>query len=261
MTGINAVKGTAGGVRPLVRRSNLARRQAGLAGNVLTLSQIPKGLSAVRLPISTRWGCCALLGALLSGCNASLPFVRDEALAAGRVAKSDPSETAGSAATKRGTQQQARVLFDSEYDSFDSSESSDTLAYALSLTGTRYRYGGTTPAEGFDCSGFVRYVFGHFGVELPRSAREMAAALPKVDADERRPGDLVFFNTNGKPFSHVGIYLGNGRFVHATSSRTKLVMVSELSDSYWSKRLNGVRRPPAEALALSLIEDPLFVRL
>jgi len=214
----------------------------------------------VRLPIPTRWGCCALMGALLSGCNASLPFVRDEGLAPRQVAKSDPSETAGSAAIERGTQQ-ARVLFDSEYDSFDSSESSDTLAYALSLTGTRYRYGGTTPAEGFDCSGFVRYVFGHFGVELPRSAREMAAALPKVDTDDRRPGDLVFFNTNGRPFSHVGIYLGNGRFVHATSSRTKLVMVSELSDSYWSKRLNGVRRPPAETLAVSLLEDPQFIRL
>lgn len=214
----------------------------------------------MRLPISTRWGCCALLGALLSGCNASLPFVRDEAPAAGPVAQSASSPTAGSAAIERGAQSQARVLFDSEYDSFDSSESSGTLAYALSLTGTRYRYGGTSPTEGFDCSGFVRYVFGHFGVELPRSAREMAAALPKVATDDRRPGDLIFFNTNGRPFSHVGIYLGKGRFVHATSSRTKLVMVSELSDSYWSKRLNGVRRPPAEALAVLLLDDPLFVR-
>ncbi|MCG3144994.1 MAG: hypothetical protein HONDAALG_02529 [Gammaproteobacteria bacterium] len=214
----------------------------------------------MRLPISTRWGCCALLGALLSGCNASLPFVRDEAPAAGPVAQPASSPTAGSAAIERGAQSQARVLFDSEYDSFDSSESSGTLAYALSLTGTRYRYGGTSPTEGFDCSGFVRYVFGHFGVELPRSAREMAAALPKVATDDRRPGDLIFFNTNGRPFSHVGIYLGKGRFVHATSSRTKLVMVSELSDSYWSKRLNGVRRPPAEALAVLLLDDPLFVR-
>ncbi|MCG3202179.1 MAG: hypothetical protein NFCOHLIN_02058 [Gammaproteobacteria bacterium] len=215
----------------------------------------------MKLPISTRWGCCALLGALLSGCNASLPFVRDDAPAAGPVAQSTSSQTAGSAAIERGTQSQARILFDSEYDSFDASEPSDTLAYALSLTGTRYRYGGTSPAEGFDCSGFVRYVFGHFGVDLPRSAREMAAALPRVDADERRPGDLIFFNTNGRPFSHVGIYLGNGRFVHATSSRTRLVMVSELSDSYWRRRLNGVRRPPAEALAVSLLEDPRFLQL
>lgn len=215
----------------------------------------------MKLPISTRWGCCALLGALLSGCNTSLPFVREEASAAGSLARSTSSPTAGSAAIERGAQPKARILFDSEYDTFDSSEPSDTLAYALSLTGTRYRYGGTSPAEGFDCSGFVRYVFGHFGVELPRSAREMAAALPKVNADERRPGDLIFFNTNGRPFSHVGIYLGNGRFVHATSSRTRLVMVSELSDSYWSRRLNGVRRPPAEALAMSLLENPFFLQL
>jgi cell wall-associated NlpC family hydrolase len=195
---------------------------------------------------------------VLSGCNAGLPFIRDEAPAAAPVAQSKSSETAGSAALAQGAQSPARILFDSEYDSFDSS---NTLDYALSLTGTRYRYGGTSPREGFDCSGFVRHVFGHFGVELPRSAREMAAALPKVDTEDRQPGDLVFFNTNGKPFSHVGIYLGNGKFVHATSSRTNLVMVSELNEPYWTKRLNGVRRPPAEVLAVSLLSDPLFVRL
>lgn len=115
--------------------------------------------------------------------------------------------------------------------------------YALSLQGAPYRYGKESPREGFDCSGFVKHVYEQHGVTLPRTTREMARSLPAVGKNERRPGDLVFFNTSGKPFSHVGIYVGNDSFVHAPSSHTGRVIVSSLGRPYWWQRFIGVRRP------------------
>ena len=115
--------------------------------------------------------------------------------------------------------------------------------YALSLQGTPYRYGKASPVEGFDCSGFVQHVYEKHGIPLPRTTRQMARSLPSVDKQERRPGDLLFFNTSGKPFSHVGIYVGHDAFVHAPSSRTGRVIVSSLDRPYWWQRFIGVRRP------------------
>ena len=117
------------------------------------------------------------------------------------------------------------------------------VSYALSLKGTPYRWGKASPTEGFDCSGFVQHVYGKHGVHLPRTTREIAQALPSVDKSERRPGDLLFFNTSGKPFSHVGIYVGQDTFVHAPSSHTGRVIVSSLDRHYWWRRLISVRRP------------------
>lgn len=127
----------------------------------------------------------------------------------------------------------------------DSAPGQALIAHALALEGRPYRYGGTSAETGFDCSGFVMSVFRDFGVRLPRDARSMAAALPEVPKDTRRPGDLVFFNTRKRPYSHVGIYLGDDLFVHATSSATRRVMVSDMTDLYWRKRFDGVRRVPA----------------
>lgn len=117
------------------------------------------------------------------------------------------------------------------------------VAYALSLKGTPYRYGKASPREGFDCSGFVQHVYEHHGIDLPRTSREMAQALPAVPKTRLQSGDLVFFNTNGRPYSHVGIYVDNDSFVHAPSRRTGRVLVSSLKNRYWRKRLNGIRRP------------------
>ena len=114
---------------------------------------------------------------------------------------------------------------------------------ALALTGTRYRYGGADPASGFDCSGLVWYVYGRHGIRLPRVAARMASTLPEVDRDALRVGDLLFFKTRGSRWSHVAIYIGNDRFVHAPSARTGRVVVSSLGRSYWRRRLTGVRRP------------------
>jgi len=117
------------------------------------------------------------------------------------------------------------------------------VGYALSLQGAPYRYGKDTPEEGFDCSGFVRHVYQKQGIALPRTAKDMALALPPIPKDAVHSGDLVFFNTNGKPFSHVGIYVNNDNFIHAPSQRTGRVLVSSLKNDYWHKRFIGVRRP------------------
>jgi cell wall-associated NlpC family hydrolase len=117
------------------------------------------------------------------------------------------------------------------------------LGHALSLEGTRYRRGGNSPEAGFDCSGFVSYLYRDQGVHLPRSSADMYVALPEVARPAMRPGDLVLFRISGKRVSHVGLYIGGDRFIHATSSRTKRVMVSSLTEPYWRKTWAGARRP------------------
>ncbi|MFN7088070.1 MAG: C40 family peptidase [Burkholderiales bacterium] len=113
---------------------------------------------------------------------------------------------------------------------------------AMGFLGIRYRYGGATPESGFDCSGLVGYVFSQVaGLALPRKAREIGKLGEKVARDELQPGDLVFFNTLRHPFSHVGIYLGEHRFIHAPG-RGGEVEISELTSRYWQKRYNGARR-------------------
>src|SRR5512139_3547020 len=122
--------------------------------------------------------------------------------------------------------------------------------YAVSLVGSPYRLGGTSPETGVDCSGFVGHVFRQAaGVVLPRNSRAISKATEPLAQAELRPGDLVFFNTLHRAFSHVGIYLGDDRFVHASSSRTGSVMVSNLNDRYWRERFDGARRVVAPALA------------
>ena len=120
---------------------------------------------------------------------------------------------------------------------------SPAIAYALSLRGVLYRYGGSSPGEGFDCSGFVQHVYGRHGIHLPRNTRHMAHVLSAVSVEERRPGDLLFFNTNGQHFSHVGIYLGKDQFIHASSHRAGRVMISSLQHHYWQRHFTGIRRP------------------
>jgi cell wall-associated NlpC family hydrolase len=121
------------------------------------------------------------------------------------------------------------------------------VRYALSLQGVPYRYGKESPEDGFDCSGFVQHVYRVYGIALPRTVREMAGFLSPISPDERRPGDLLFFSLDGRPYSHVGIYVGSEDFVHAPSSHTGHVIVSSLRRDYWARRLVGVRRPMSAA--------------
>jgi cell wall-associated NlpC family hydrolase len=112
---------------------------------------------------------------------------------------------------------------------------------ALTLRGTPYRNGGSQPSVGFDCSGLVQWVFAQHGTVLPRDVRQQFDAGRKIDADEVKPGDLVFFKTMRKGASHVGIAIGGDEFVHAPNSRG-VVRVERLSNTYWSKRWVGARR-------------------
>lgn len=118
----------------------------------------------------------------------------------------------------------------------------DVALYALSLADTPYRYGGNSGDGGFDCSGFVQHVYlNTLGIKLPRTSAEMSRAGAPPDAGRLRPGDLVFFNTRQRPFSHVGIYVGEERFVHSPSSG-KTIMVTSMREKYWRDRYNGARR-------------------
>ncbi len=120
---------------------------------------------------------------------------------------------------------------------------SPMVSYALSLQGTPYHYGKSSPDEGFDCSGFVKHVYEHQGISLPRTVQGMAQSLTQVSKNDLHSGDLVFFNTEGKLFSHVGIYVSNNDFIHAPSQRTGKVLVSSLKNRYWGARFICARRP------------------
>jgi cell wall-associated NlpC family hydrolase len=118
----------------------------------------------------------------------------------------------------------------------------DVIFYALSMVGIDYRWGGSSPQTGFDCSGLVSHVFRQIaGLVLPRDSYAMARMGKPVRLDELKPGDLVFFNTMRRPFSHVGIYLGDKRFIHAPTTG-KQVHVVDMTQPYWSQRYNGARR-------------------
>ena len=110
-----------------------------------------------------------------------------------------------------------------------------------SLLGVRYRWGGALPSTGFDCSGFISYVAGTFGVELPRTSFDMFRAGQPVSRSSLRPGDLVFFTTYSKGASHAGIYLGSGQFIHANSTGGR-VRISDMDSGYYAQRFLGGRR-------------------
>ncbi|MEN9726720.1 MAG: hypothetical protein RL434_1086 [Pseudomonadota bacterium] len=139
----------------------------------------------------------------------------------------------------------------------------DTLglvAYAASMQGKPYRAAGDSPSEGFDCSGLVQHVFGRFDLFLPRDAASMADVLPPVSLSQVQAADLLFFNTQGRRYSHVGIYLGDGRFVHAPSPRTGRVIISAVDNQYWRQRVTGARRPGPVSYALSSSEGQITRR-
>lgn len=114
---------------------------------------------------------------------------------------------------------------------------------AMSMIGKPYRWGGASPRAGFDCSGLAQYAWqSATGVILPRVAAQMSRIDNKIRKKHLVPGDLVFFNTQRRRYSHVGVYVGRGRFVHAPA-RGKTIRLAKLSNPYWSKRYNGARRP------------------
>lgn len=125
-------------------------------------------------------------------------------------------------------------------------KASELVVNAMAFLGVPYKRGGTSSDTGFDCSGFVRAIFEQTaGLVLPRRANEQAAASQKIDRSDLQPGDLVFFNTMRRAFSHVGIYVGEGKFIHSPKPGAE-VRVESMSVSYWARRFDGARRVPVE---------------
>lgn len=126
-------------------------------------------------------------------------------------------------------------------------KASELVLTALGFLGVPYKWGGNDAETGVDCSGFVQTIYEQtIGLMLPRRSAEQAAATQAIDRSELEPGDLVFFNTMRRAFSHVGIYLGEGKFIHAPR-KGAAVRVEELDGSYWTARFNGARRVAALA--------------
>lgn len=174
----------------------------------------------------TRW-----LPALILGCTA----LAHAAPGDGRYEDMDALLADKGVMSRLGEQmQQARATV--------SEQASSLVINAMAFLGVPYKWGGNSHETGFDCSGFVRAVFEQsVGKVLPRRSDEQAAATQTIDRSELKPGDLVFFNTLQRAFSHVGIYVGDGKFIHSPRAGAQ-VRVEDMRVAYWNTRFNGARR-------------------
>jgi len=128
-------------------------------------------------------------------------------------------------------------------------KASDLVVNAMGFLGVPYRRGGANQENGFDCSGFVRAMFEQtVGLILPRRASEQASVTEKINREDLQPGDLVFFNTMRQTFSHVGIYVGDHKFIHSPRPGGE-VRIEDMRQAYWDRRFNGARRVSAEPVA------------
>jgi cell wall-associated NlpC family hydrolase len=220
-----------------------------LKSRVTTSDLLPGRPAATRRP--RHRGLAILLSFVF--CAAALPAVAGPNLAADsadQVRVASASQSLLDAATPAA----GGMLFASDVNRIISAKSNGSTAAepegrvqtvlkrALALLGTPYRWGGNSPDSGFDCSGLVGYVFRTaLGIELPRVSRDMANDGEKVERTALTAGDLVFFSRRGKRVDHVGIYVGNGQFVHAPRTG-KDVMVSDLDTGYWNGKFLQARR-------------------
>ncbi|MBU0688367.1 MAG: C40 family peptidase [Gammaproteobacteria bacterium] len=127
-------------------------------------------------------------------------------------------------------------------DSASNERMNDLVMYAISLAETPYQYGGSSTRSGFDCSGYVGHVYREvLDINLPRTTKALSGVGDPLSQRELRPGDLVFFNTQRRPFSHVGIYVGERKFVHSPKTGSR-IRVENMELNYWKSRYNGARR-------------------
>ncbi|MBA6117407.1 C40 family peptidase [Pseudomonas putida] len=190
---------------------------------------------------------------LLFGCAAQGPVSQTQEHTP--VATQSVTKAKASASSVFGEQEE--LATEDDLEAFSSSKpyqlpvlADSILERGMSLIGTRYRFGGTSEASGFDCSGFIGYLFREeAGMNLPRSTREMINVdAPKVARNKLKPGDLLFFSTNGRGrVSHAGIYLGDNQFIHSSSRRSGGVRIDNLGDRYWSKTFIEAKRALAMA--------------
>ena len=133
-------------------------------------------------------------------------------------------------------------------------QASELVVNAMGFLGVPYKRGGNSAETGFDCSGFVRAMYEQtVGLLLPRRADQQAAATQVIDKKELQPGDLVFFNTMRRNFSHVGIYVGDGKFIHSPRSGSE-IRVEDMGMAYWKRRFNGARRVTSTEGASSTVQ-------
>ncbi|MFK8328950.1 C40 family peptidase [Pseudomonas sp. BJa5] len=186
---------------------------------------------------------------LLFGCAAHGPVSQQQA--------QQPVATQASAKSSSASLFEEELATEEDLHNFASSKpyqlpalADNILERGMSLIGTRYRFGGTSEQSGFDCSGFIGYLFREeAGLNLPRSTREMINVnAPLVARNNLKPGDLLFFSTNGRGrVSHAGIYLGDDQFIHSSSRRSGGVRIDKLGDRYWSKTFIEAKRALAMA--------------
>ncbi|WP_410498024.1 NlpC/P60 family protein [Chitinibacter sp. S2-10] len=182
--------------------------------------------------------------------NCAIPLARadqemplgDSAPATGNFSWNKPAQDNDTATESGSRVRKNKSALDAMPKGSDYQPAQDLLLSAMSLIGVKYTWGGNTPESGLDCSGFIKYVFQNsMNITLPRTAFEMAHTGQNIDKSELKPGDLVFFNTLGRTFSHVGIYLGDNRFIHAPR-KGRNIEVANMNLSYWQNRFNGARR-------------------
>jgi len=187
---------------------------------------------------------------LLFGCAAQGPASHSEPQDHTPIAAQSAIKAKASSSSVFGEPEE--LATEDDLESFSSSKpyqlpvlADSILERGMSLIGTRYRFGGTSEKSGFDCSGFIGYLFREeAGMTLPRSTREMINVdAPKVARNKLKPGDLLFFSTNGRGrVSHAGIYLGDNQFIHSSSRRSGGVRIDSLGDRYWSKTFIEAKR-------------------
>ncbi|MBF8648736.1 MULTISPECIES: C40 family peptidase [Pseudomonas] len=194
---------------------------------------------------------------LLFGCAAQGPASHPEAQSQDQTPIAAQSAFKAKASSSSVFGEPEELATEDDLEAFSSSKpyqlpalADSILERGMSLIGTRYRFGGTSEKSGFDCSGFIGYLFREeAGVTLPRSTREMINVdAPKVARNKLKPGDLLFFSTNGRGrVSHAGIYLGDNQFIHSSSRRSGGVRIDSLGDRYWSKTFIEAKRALAMA--------------
>lgn len=200
---------------------------------VPTRSAIPACTRATRLPVASRarQRLAAIAGSVLLSLSAA-------SIAQAQEYRPEAVFPAGAEATMAPPAPSAMQSFTDR--ALNSAQ--ELVLQAMGMIGIRYSFGGRTPDTGFDCSGLVRYVFNRVtGRALPHTSYEMARLGTSVRPGELQPGDLVFYNTRGRRYSHVGIYVGEGRFIHAPS-RGGRVHIVNMGDRYWVNRFDGARR-------------------
>lgn len=179
--------------------------------------------------------------------DALADFLQQQGLATPASAPFDPAAPAADLHDPNAVPKAAALQAAASADRPERPLHSSLVVHALGFLGVPYQLGGNNAEEGFDCSGFVQAAFRQvMGLQLPRISREQAQATAPIERSELAPGDLVFFNTLGRRYSHVGIYIGESRFVHSPRSGAR-IRIERMDLRYWTTRFNGARRVAADA--------------